>query len=100
MQNKIQDLQEMETVSTEILMANFFRCFNLRFFLLQESESEVESETSTSTLHPVLLKRASNTMTRGNYKENIPLKKRLFCLVKCVTEYVVSKTHNFTNFPH
>ena len=42
--------------------------------------------------HPKLIKRASNLLTRGKYKDNIPLKKRLHKLVKCVVEYIVSNT--------
>ncbi|XP_063981856.1 protein polybromo-1 isoform X1 [Diachasmimorpha longicaudata] len=51
----------------------------------QDSDSDCESETNSQ---PKLLKRASNMLTRGKYKDNIPLKKRLHALVKCVIEYV------------
>ncbi|XP_058792072.1 protein polybromo-1 isoform X2 [Phymastichus coffea] len=51
----------------------------------QESESEEENDVNS---HPKLVKRASNLLTRGKYKDNIPLKKRLHKLVKCVVEYV------------
>ncbi|XP_023290298.1 protein polybromo-1 isoform X3 [Orussus abietinus] len=52
----------------------------------QDSESESESENNSQ--QPKLIKRASNLLTRGKYKDNIPLKKRLHALVKCVIEYV------------
>ncbi|RLU27258.1 hypothetical protein DMN91_001059 [Ooceraea biroi] len=52
----------------------------------QDSDSDSESENSSQ--QPRLIKRASNLLTRGKYKDNIPLKKRLYALVKCVIEYV------------
>ncbi|XP_011164312.1 protein polybromo-1 [Solenopsis invicta] len=52
----------------------------------QDSDSDSESENSSQ--QPKLIKRASNLLTRGKYKDNIPLKKRLYTLVKCVIEYV------------
>ncbi|KYN02038.1 Protein polybromo-1 [Cyphomyrmex costatus] len=52
----------------------------------QDSDSDSESENSSQ--QPKLIKRASNLLTRGKYKDNIPLKKRLYALVKCVIEYV------------
>ncbi|XP_066590432.1 protein polybromo-1 [Prorops nasuta] len=52
----------------------------------QDSDSDSESENSSQ--QPRLIKRASNLLTRGKYKDNIPLKKRLYTLVKCVIEYV------------
>lgn len=55
----------------------------------QDSDSDCESESNSQTK---LIKRASNVLTRGKYKDNIPLKKRLYALVKCVIEYVVCKT--------
>ncbi|XP_011690266.1 PREDICTED: protein polybromo-1 isoform X2 [Wasmannia auropunctata] len=51
----------------------------------QDSDSDSESENSSQ--QPKLIKRASNLLTRGKYKDNIPLKKRLYALVKCVIEY-------------
>lgn len=56
----------------------------------QDSDSDSESENSS--YQPKLIKRASNLLTRGKYKDNIPLKKRLYTLVKCVIEYVVSNS--------
>lgn len=56
----------------------------------QDSDSDSESENSSH--QPKLIKRASNLLTRGKYKDNIPLKKRLYALVKCVIEYVVSNS--------
>ncbi|XP_044019978.1 protein polybromo-1 isoform X3 [Aphidius gifuensis] len=53
----------------------------------QDSDSDCES-TESSSQQPKLIKRASNVLTRGKYNDNIPLKKRLYALVKCVTEYV------------
>ncbi|XP_034942972.1 protein polybromo-1 isoform X2 [Chelonus insularis] len=50
----------------------------------QDSDSDCESESNSQ---PKLIKRASNILTRGKYKDNIPLKKRLHALVKCVIEY-------------
>lgn len=52
-----------------------------------DRESESESETECNQ-QPKLIKRASNLLTRGKYKDNIPLKKRLYALVKCVVEYI------------
>ncbi|XP_023319103.1 protein polybromo-1 isoform X2 [Trichogramma pretiosum] len=63
MQEKVQELSELDP----------------------ESESEEESEIHS---HPRLMKRASNLLTRGKYKDNIPLKKRLHKLVKCVVEHL------------
>lgn len=53
----------------------------------QDSDSDCGSESNSQ---PKLMKRASNILTRGKYKDNIPLKKRLYALVKCVIEYMVS----------
>ncbi|XP_074113520.1 protein polybromo isoform X2 [Cotesia typhae] len=50
----------------------------------QDSDSDCGSESNSQTK---LIKRASNVLTRGKYKDNIPLKKRLYALVKCVIEY-------------
>ncbi|XP_046750131.1 protein polybromo-1 isoform X6 [Diprion similis] len=52
----------------------------------QDSESDSDSENNLQ--QPKLIKRASNVLTRGKYKDNVPLKKRLHVLVKCVMEYV------------
>lgn len=49
----------------------------------QDSDSESDSE------QPKLIKRAPSLLTRGKYKDNIPLKKRLYALVKCVIEFMV-----------
>lgn len=67
----------------------------LRFQYLQDSDSDSESENSSQ--QPKLIKRASNLLTRGKYKDNIPLKKRLYALVKCVIEYVVSNSKIYQN---
>ncbi|XP_033210507.1 protein polybromo-1 isoform X3 [Belonocnema kinseyi] len=53
-----------------------------------DRESESESETECNQQQPKLIKRASVLLTRGKYKDNIPLKKRLYALVKCAVEYV------------
>ncbi|XP_008204836.3 protein polybromo-1 isoform X2 [Nasonia vitripennis] len=55
---------------------------------LLEFDQESESEDEPDNAHPKLIKRASNILTRGKYKDNIPLKKRLHKLVKCVIEYI------------
>ncbi|XP_076295789.1 protein polybromo isoform X8 [Lasioglossum baleicum] len=54
----------------------------------QVNDSDSDSEFENSSHQPKLIKRASNLLTRGKYKDNIPLKKRLYALVKCVIEYV------------
>ncbi|KAL6428031.1 hypothetical protein ACFW04_008427 [Cataglyphis niger] len=53
-----------------------------------DQDSDSDSESENSSYQPKLIKRASNLLTRGKYKDNIPLKKRLYTLVKCVIEYV------------
>ncbi|XP_076380788.1 protein polybromo isoform X5 [Megalopta genalis] len=53
-----------------------------------DQDSDSDSEFENSSHQPKLIKRASNLLTRGKYKDNIPLKKRLYALVKCVIEYV------------
>nr|XP_034176310.1 LOW QUALITY PROTEIN: protein polybromo-1 [Osmia lignaria] len=53
-----------------------------------DQDSDSDSEFENSSHQPKLIKRASNLLTRGKYKDNIPLKKRLYALVKCVMEYV------------
>ncbi|KAL6428032.1 hypothetical protein ACFW04_008427 [Cataglyphis niger] len=52
-----------------------------------DQDSDSDSESENSSYQPKLIKRASNLLTRGKYKDNIPLKKRLYTLVKCVIEY-------------
>ncbi|XP_043487082.1 protein polybromo-1 isoform X7 [Polistes fuscatus] len=71
MQEKVQELLEFDQV-------------NKSYY--KDSDSDSESENSSQ--QPKLIKRASNLLTRGKYKDNIPLKKRLYALVKCVIEYV------------
>ncbi|KAK0181294.1 hypothetical protein PV327_003587 [Microctonus hyperodae] len=51
----------------------------------QDSDSDCGSESNSQ---PKFMKRASNILTRGKYKDNIPLKKRLYALVKCVIEFM------------
>ncbi|CAL7944798.1 unnamed protein product [Xylocopa violacea] len=53
-----------------------------------DQDSDSDSEFENNSHQPKLIKRASNLLTRGKYKDNIPLKKRLYALVKCVIEYV------------
>ncbi|XP_077277344.1 protein polybromo-1-like isoform X1 [Temnothorax americanus] len=52
----------------------------------QDFDSDSESENSLQ--QPKLIKRASNLLRQWKYKDNIPLKKRLHVLVKCIMEYV------------
>ncbi|CAB0036173.1 unnamed protein product [Trichogramma brassicae] len=79
------------TLPSKQLYADYYKMIKNPISLLQirkkikESESEEESEIHS---HPTLMKRASNLLTRGKYKDNIPLKKRLHKLVKCVVEHL------------
>lgn len=104
MQEKVQELLEFDQVSkpratflsdishkVESMLVTL--TFNNWF---QDSESDSDSENNLQ--QPKLIKRASNVLTRGKYKDNVPLKKRLHVLVKCVMEYVVSCSHLWRDF--
>ncbi|KAF3422745.1 hypothetical protein E2986_05859 [Frieseomelitta varia] len=77
MQEKVQELLEFDQLFI------FYSINNIN-----NIDSDSDSEFENSSHQPKLIKRASNLLTRGKYKDNIPLKKRLYALVKCVIEYV------------
>ncbi|XP_043276955.1 protein polybromo-1 isoform X2 [Venturia canescens] len=91
MQEKVQELLEFDQVKLVHDSINYqfflnFSIFNEYLYVLKDSDSDCESESNSQ--QPKFLKRASLMLTRGKYKDNIPLKRRLYALVKCVMEYV------------
>lgn len=64
---------------------------NIIFFSFQYSDSEDDSADERATKRV----KSSKVLTRGKYLNNIPLKRRLYSLCKCLMEFVVNLKRNF-----
>lgn len=64
--------------------------------LWQYSDSEDDSGDEPPPKAQVTSKGSTRCLTRGKYLDNIPLKRRLYSLCKCLIDYVVRLFHSTT----